>query len=285
MTTLELRVRHDAPLRAGDLPIDAGVLRPDLLLAMSPAQLAGLSLIRANQTIVLSDLVQIRRRTSRQDRLVIDAVTPMLHGIARGMRSGELIISGQAGPGLGASMAGGSIRMTGSVGDDCGIGMRGGRIHIDGSAGDRLGGVLPGHAFGLRGGEIHVSGDVGWRCGDRMRRGIIMIGGRAAGELGFRMLAGSILVGDDPGADCGYELRHGSIIASQAPARLPGGFADTGQHRLGILTLMAADRGRDRQPGNGPLAELLKRMRPGLARRWVGDLAIGGRGELLVPAI
>lgn len=286
MSTLELGWRLGENDRiAGGLPIDASALRPDRLCAMRSNEVSALRIGCGRDTVALGELFLVKSRSSRTERLVVDGATPRLWNLADGMAAGELRVVGSPGPYLGARMTGGTLQVTGPVGDYCGSGMRGVIIRIVGDVGEMLGGAPPGHAFGMRGGEIHVAGRVGKRAGDRMRRGIIRIDGDSDGELAYRMLAGTILIHGDPGPDCAYELRHGSIIAGQAPSKIPSTLADTGTHRFGFLVLMANRlRASSRSPhiDSPGLDDLLRRMQIGIAQRWLGDLAIGGRGELLV---
>jgi formylmethanofuran dehydrogenase subunit C len=87
--------------------------------------------------------------------------------------------------------------------------------------------------------------------------------------------AGTIVVGGALGPHPGVAMRRGSLVAL-AGAVPPASFADTGRHELAFLRVLAGLLARE---GAGELAGQLRPM-----RRWAGDLALGGRGEILAPA-
>jgi formylmethanofuran dehydrogenase subunit C len=152
--------------------------------------------------------------------------------------------------------------------------MRGGLLRIAGDAGDGLGGALPGAAGGMRDGTVLVAGRVGAEAGRRLRRGLIVVGGDAGACCGAEMIAGTIIVASRAGAFAGAAMRRGSIIALGGVARIGPTFADGGVHDLIFLRLLArhlAALGLDGVAG-----------RLGRLRRWTGDAAVGGAGELLV---
>jgi formylmethanofuran dehydrogenase subunit C len=88
------------------------------------------------------------------------------------------------------------------------------------------------------------------------------------------MRAGTVVVGGRLGAGVGTVMRRGSILALGDAVAVGACFADCGVHDLVVLRLLARELVRL------GLAELGARLGP--MRRFVGDVAIGGRGELLV---
>ncbi|HKW52897.1 MAG TPA: formylmethanofuran dehydrogenase subunit C, partial [Stellaceae bacterium] len=105
-------------------------------------------------------------------------------------------------------------------------------------------------------------------------RGLIVVGGDAGTCCGAEMIAGTIVVAGRTGAFAGAAMRRGSIVALGGVPRIGATFADGGVHDLIFLRLLArhlATLGLD-----GMAARL------GRLRRWTGDAAVGGAGELLV---
>jgi formylmethanofuran dehydrogenase subunit C len=88
-------------------------------------------------------------------------------------------------------------------------------------------------------------------------------------------LAGTIVLGGHAAAGAGAAMRRGSVIALGGFARIAPTFADCGVHDLLIMRLLAAALA-----GLG-LAALAARLGP--LRRLVGDLAVDGKGELMMP--
>src|SRR6185312_6613690 len=156
---------------------------------------------------------------------------------------------------LGSGMSEGAIALAGSAGYGAATDMRGGLLRIAGDAGDALGGALPGAAGGMRDGTVLVAGRAGAEAGRRLRRGLIVIGGRA-------------------GPFAGAAMRRGSMIALGGVPRIGPTFADGGVHDLIFLRLLA------RHLTTLGLDGLATRL--GGLRRWTGDAAVGGAGELLV---
>jgi formylmethanofuran dehydrogenase subunit C len=154
--------------------------------------------------------------------------------------------------------------------------MTGGSIHIQGKAGDFLAGALPGEQRGMSGGDIIVHGDAGDRVGDRMRRGTILVEGDVGSYCASRMVAGTIAVWGKAGENTGFAMSRGTLLLRQAPERMLPTFNDCGEHDLGFLRLMLRAWSTlpsrfARLPGEGTRV-----------RRYVGDLANGGKGEILV---
>ncbi|WP_137391779.1 formylmethanofuran dehydrogenase subunit C [Rhodoligotrophos defluvii] len=194
--------------------------------------------------------------------------------VGHGMTGGSLIIEGDVGQQAGRLMSGGHLIIEGNAGRLAGSGMRGGRIDIHGDAGDFAGGPLPGEMAGMRGGLLRIAGNAGERAGDRMRRGVIVVGDHAGAYAGSRMIAGTLIVGGKAGPLPGYLMRRGSIILGQAPEQLSPSFVGSGQADDVFLKVLLRD-----------LAQ--KGIEPDLwpaARQWgrfVGDMAVLGRGELI----
>ena len=126
---------------------------------------------------------------------------------------------------------------------------------------------------GMSGGTLYIQGRAGVMVGARMRRGTLVIGGDADGYLGASMIAGTILAGGQVGARPGYGMRRGTLILPQGDHTLLPTFLDGGTMDVGILGLLR----KALQPLDA--GHLVPWMR---VRRYIGDMASLGKGEILV---
>ncbi|HYB09128.1 MAG TPA: formylmethanofuran dehydrogenase subunit C [Alphaproteobacteria bacterium] len=258
-----------------ELPVRVGVetLIPERLANLSLAEIERLPLHVGNRRERLGDWFRVESSTG--DALVIAGAARRLDRIGAGMTQGKIIVDGDAGAYLGLGLAGGEIRVMGSVAFGAGTDMRDGKIHIASDAGDGVGGALPGATGGMRGGVVIVSGRAGARCGYRLRRGLVAVSGDTAEACGARMVAGTIVVGGSMGSSAGAAMRRGSIVGLGGFAHIGPTFGDCGAHELVVVRLLA------QWLGELGLAALAGRLGP--MRRFLGDHANGGRGELLTP--
>lgn len=195
--------------------------------------------------------------------------------IGQGLDGGVLRIDGAVGDRLGLSMRAGEIRVQGAAGQLAGCEMAGGLIEIAGDVGDFAAGVLPGSMDGMRGGTLIVRGNAGARCGDRMRRGTVVLHGDAGDFLASRLVAGTIAVAGRVGAHCGYGMRRGTLVFAGPSPAVPSSFVSTHQDIVVFWTLLR----RSLAYHGGRFAALPARA----PYRLVGDLAVDGKGEWLLP--
>ncbi len=264
----QLMVRERPPL-----PVEVGSLLPERLAGLTRAEVERLPLALGRRTVALADLFSLAGGPG--PRLVLAGPCDRLDGVGRGLASGEIIVESDAGHEIGASQSGGKIRIAGSVGDQAALGMRAGVLTVAGNAGAFLGAPPAGERLGMRGGLVTVGGGVGPRAGEHMRRGTILISGDAGGACGARMVAGTIAVAGAFGATPGLRMRRGTLIAARALAGVPDTFAETGRADPTILNLLAR-RLRAVAPWLEPLLTVLP------PRRLAGDLAVDGKGEILL---
>ncbi len=267
-----LRIRPRAPL--GER-LDLGPLNPDRFAELPWSKLETIELRRGRQKLPLRELFEIELAPSEQPQLEITPAGERLDRIGEGLTGGRIEVRGDAGAYLGRNMKGGTIHVHGRCGALAATGLSGGRIVIDGDCGDHLGAAEPGLRHGMRGGLVVVRGNAGDRAADRLRRGLIFIEGDAGAYCGARMTAGSVAVLGKLGPGAGFGMRRGTLFLAHTPAGLPATFNDAGQTQLVFLQLWGrALRG---------LPEVADGFRPAgdWARRWVGDLAVGGQGEVL----
>jgi formylmethanofuran dehydrogenase subunit C len=175
---------------------------------------------------------------------------------------------------LGAGLSEGEVIVEGSVGDETGIGMSGGVIDVRGDAGARTGGAEGDARRGMTGGELLVRGAAGPEPGTRMRRGLLVIAGDVASHAGPGMIAGTVIVLGNTGTAPGRWSKRGSIVAL-GPVTIPPTyrFACTYRPNHLRLTLLRLRRRFD--------LAIEDRFIWGLFRRYSGDLADLGKGEIL----
>ncbi len=175
---------------------------------------------------------------------------------------------------LGAALAEGEVIVDGPVGDETGLGMSGGVIDVHGDAGARSGGAAADARRGMTGGELLVRGSAGPEPGTRMRRGLLVVMADVAGQAGPGMIAGTVIVFGDTGPAPGRWSKRGSIVALGSVQIPPTyRYACTYQPDHLRLTLL-----RLRKRYDLPVDE---RYVSGFYRRYSGDLADLGRGEIL----
>lgn len=252
--------------------VNLSPLIPDRLEGLNKAAIENITL--GGRGLQVADLFAVSGDGAQQ--MIIRNSSGRFTGIGSGMTQGTITIEGDCGAYAGLGMRGGRIIVTGNAGPFAGSGMTAGGIEIRGDAGDFLGGALPGDKQGMRGGIIVVHGNAGDRAADRMRRGLILVGGNAGAYCGARMLAGTVLVSGRVGMMPGFALKRGTVLLARQPPELPATFQDSGEHALLFLTLLERELGRE--------SERYARFLPlgNRVRRYCGDLANGGTGEILV---
>src|SRR5262249_12267720 len=152
--------------------------------------------------------------------------------------------------------------------------MAGGLIRVGGNAGGQVGAAYRGSLKGMKGGAILVEGSAGIEVGMRMRRGTIAVKGPVRDFAGLQMKGGTILLLG------GAEIRTGAWWARGTIVPLP---------RARLLPTFAYDC-----TYTPPFLRLYARYLHGLGfavpcapaqggyRRYSGDAAVPGKGEILV---
>ena len=252
--------------------LDVSPLVPAALADLDAAQIAAIPLQYGNRKAAVGALFDIALASAGPD-ILFRGGSDRLDYVGRGMTFGQIRVEGSAGAYVGLQMRGGVIRIAGDVGLFCAAEMRGGQVFVDGNAGDWLGAALPGNRKGMAGGAVVVGGSAGARAGDHMRRGILLIEGEAGDYLGARMIAGTIAVKARVGCHPGYGMKRGTLLLYTGLDRVPPTFNDCGAHTLGFLPLLVNSFGRLGSSAFGAV---------GRVRRYAGDLAAGGKGEILV---
>ena len=265
--TLTLR----APLEQA---VEADGIAPDRFAALGAREIAALPIWAGRKRLPLGELFDVRGERASVVHIEGGDTLARLDALGAGMQGGELHVAGRAGRYVGSRMAGGRLRVDGDAGDGAGLEMAGGVLEIGGRAGDRLGAARLGAARGMTGGEIIVRGDAGAEAGASARRGTIVIGGNAGERAGYRMIAGSVIILGAAGAEAGSWTKRGSIVALGLVA-IPTTFRYDCTYRPPHLALALT---RLRVQYHLPIDAHHVR---GLYRRYSGDLAELGKGEIL----
>jgi formylmethanofuran dehydrogenase subunit C len=263
--------------RLGAVPserLDLSKLTPAHLAQMSGGDIGKLVVGTSKRGLTVGDMFKVSGKPG--DRVVIEGGSPRLDFIGADLAEGTVIIDGEAGMCAGRSMRGGKLEIRGDAGPWLATGLSGGMVAVKGSAGGMIGGLRAGDRFGMTGGTVVVEGDAGDRVGERMRRGTIIVRGRCGANAGARMLGGTIWAEQGFGVAPGVLLRRGTLIGPSVEAMLPT-FADAGKHDLVILRILS----RYLSATLGPLAP---RALSGNVRKFAGDLATIGKGEILIIA-
>lgn len=270
MSTTTLRVRTAPGLR-----VNADRLLPGALAALSVAEVGRLVLPAGNETCTVGDVFDITRSEGELAALVIEGEAQWLDRLGAKMTEGRIDVHGASGDHTGFQMAGGELRIHGNTGHFTGCQMSGGRLTVGGDSGDFAAAALPGDMEGMTGGTLTIHGKTGTRLGDRMRRGLVLVGGDAGEYAASRLVAGTIGVAGKLGAHYGYGMRRGTLLLARMPARIPPTFTEGGQGFDVFWSLLARSLAAEIAPFSGFDASTLP-------RRYAGDLAVDGRGELLI---
>jgi formylmethanofuran dehydrogenase subunit C len=110
------------------------------------------------------------------------------------------------------------------------------------------------------------------RAGERMRGGVVMIERDAGESAASDMVAGTLAIAGRVGAHAGRGMKRGTLLLRSAEG-LAAGFRDAGEHDLVMLRVLVRR--------SHELAAFLGKD-VARARRYAGDLNIGGQGEALV---
>lgn len=253
--------------------LDLSPLTPQNLAGKSVAEVASIELQTTRVRVTAGDVFRVREGDPAA--ILIEGGSARFDRVGFGLREGSIRVEGEVGAQAGRLMSGGLLTIGGAAGPFAGSGMSGGTLAIEGDAGERLGGPLSGETAGMSGGLIHVRGAAGERAGDRLRRGVILIEGRAGPYAGSRMIAGTLAIGGEAGDLPGYLMGRGTILIGRGATLFSPTFADCGEHDLVASRLLAAYIGE----ASPKLARLFRRP----LRRFAGDMAALGKGEILLP--
>src|SRR5262249_10521690 len=264
-TTLTLKERPHVPL-------EAELLSPDVIAPLRHDEVRALPVVLGKRQRRLDDFFDVEGDGSLD--LVIRGDAGRVKWVGRGMTRGRITVEGTGGMHLGSYRKGGSIEVSGDASDWVGGEMTGGLIHVRGSAGGQVGAAYRGSLSGMKGGTILVEGSAGIELGMRMRRGVIAVRGPGKDFAGLQMKGGTI------GLMGGAEIRTGAwmvrgTIVSLKPIRMMPTFAFACAYNPVFLRLYA--KGLQAVGFCIPVED-----EDGAYRRYTGDTAVPGKGEILV---
>lgn len=251
--------------------IDCSPLTPDSLVNKSTADIVAIELFSGKQRLRADAVFTITGDDA--SHIIINKSCNKLDYIGRDMKTGHITVHGDAGSYLGFQMGGGEIILHGNADAFAASGLAGGMIHVHGNVGDFLGGTIAGDKKGMKGGTVIVTGNAGDRVGDQMRRGVLLIEGNVGSYCASRMLAGTIGVLGTVGGYIGYGMRHGTLLLTKMPV-LHATMQDCGLHTLPFLSLMFKSFSR--------FPTKFAKIDKTRVRRYAGDIANDGKGEILV---
>ncbi len=265
MTTLTLK---EPPA----VPLEAEVLSPDTLAGLVHDEVRALPVFLGKRRLRLDDVFEVEGAGG--DELVIRGDLGKVKWVGRGMTRGRITVVGNVGMHLGAYMKGGTIEVQGNASDWVGGEMTGGLIHVRGNAGGQVGAAYRGSPSGMDGGTILVEGSAGIEVGMRMKRGVIAVRGRVRDFAGLQMKGGTIFLLGGAELRTGAWMVRGTIVAA-APVRLLPTFAYACTYNPSFLPLYSKHL---RALGFSVPYEADR----GAYRRYTGDAAVPGKGEVLV---
>ena len=259
--------------QAPALRVDLRGITPTALAGLSTSEVERLRVGCGNATLPLAEFFRVE--SDPGDALVFDGDLARFDRVGWQMAGGAMRVNGNVGHYAGGGMSAGELFVTGDAGLLAACEMAGGTLAIEGDADDFAASTLPGSMDGMRGGTLIVKGRAGDRFGDRMRRGTALVFGDAGDFLGSRMVAGTIAVGGRAGTHTGYGMRRGSVVfAGPPPAQIAAPFVPALAEADVFWQLLARDLARH----GGPFAGLAGQR----IERHLGDLAVGGKGELIL---
>lgn len=266
-----LALRAPPPLR-----VDSRSLLPELLCTLGREDVLRLPLAQGREAIAVGDCFAVASASDDgAPRLRLEGELARFDAVGAGMAAGVLEVHGSVGDGAGLGMGGGELRVHGSARDLVACAMTGGTLEVTGDIGDFAASARPGESYGMRGGTLVVHGSAGERLGDRMRRGTVVVHGDTGDFLASRLVAGTIALGGRCGAHAGWGMRRGSLVFA-GPAPQPAAtFVAVHADMQVTWQLLARELARF----GGRLEGLARRP----VARWVGDAAVRGQGEWLLP--
>lgn len=228
------------------------------------------------QMLRLEELFTIAHRND--DEFHINGDLSLFDGLGSRMTTGSLFLHGNVGHRTGEDISGGRITITGNVGNDTGSHMSDGAIVIRGNTGQRTGGARPGATRGMTGGDIIIFGNAGNQTGALLRRGIIAVSGSLGDEPLRAALAGTVLSLGDVGNNPARFNKRASLITF-GKITPPPTYRHACTYRPTFVRVLLKHL-----QTNYKFPVEIHHLEQQFERA-CGDLAEGGRGEILHPPI
>lgn len=277
MKALRLRLRQAVSAQSGSdaVRVDLRAATPQALCTLGAQAAARASVTQGNQHLALGDLFDVVEEAGDVSvaQLTLEGDLRRIDRIGWQMAAGVLRVEGHAGDYAGCGMRGGELTVSGDAGDFTASELAGGRIEIGGDSGDFAAASLPGSIDGMRGGALTIRGSAGERLADHMRRGTVVVFGNAGDYAASRIVAGTLAIAGDCGAYLAYGMRRGTVLCL---GRHPDAASTFGATHHDIRVYWSLLR-RHLALAGGRFAQLPSAV----PRRFVGDMAADGKGELL----
>jgi len=254
------------------VPLEADALSPDTIAPLTIDEIGALPVFLGKRQRRLDDFFSVEGDPGEEVEVRGDV--GRVKWMGRGMTRGMLRIYGNAGMHLGSAMQGGTIEIAGDVGDWLGAEMAGGVIRVHGNAGGQVGAAYRGAMSGMRDGIILIDGTAGLEVGMRMKRGTIVVGGPVRDFTGLQMKGGTIVLRQGAELRTGAWMNRGTIVSLKPLSLLPT-FTYAASYNPTFMRLYAR-----RLAAFGCALPFDERY--GVYRRYTGDAAVPGRGEILV---
>ena len=269
------------PKGFSNIPIEAEVVSPDVFAGKTLQEIRNLPIHYGNEELPMKEYIHAQGKVAEKPEeqlIVIDGDARHIKQIGSKMTAGRIVVQGYAGMHLGAQMSGGDITVTGNALDWAGAEMKGGIIKILGDAGNLLGGAYRGSSEGMTGGCIVVTGCAGSEVASFMRRGMIVVMGDTGDFTGVHMNGGEIFIFGKPGKRLGAQaMGNGGFIAclNGVDEMLPTYRFDTTYTPTFMRLYM---KQLYEKLGITSAPQFIDKP----LRRYRGDLAVGGKAEILV---
>lgn len=132
-----------------------------------------------------------------------------VHGLAAGLKQGQVEIAGDAGDYLGVLNAGATLHVQRNAGQYLADNMTAGTVIVDGDAGYGAGQYC-------YGGTVVVHGDAGDFTATMNKGAVILVAGNVGDEAGTYMLKGDLVIVGDAGANFANYLIRGTVYIGGA---------------------------------------------------------------------
>jgi formylmethanofuran dehydrogenase subunit C len=209
------------PKRVFSVPIQAACINVDVFAGKTLQDIKNLPITEGKETITLKDAFNIAEdKTVETPNITLTGDFSKVKRIGQSMKTGEIVINGDAGMHTGEKLSGGKIVINGNSGGWTGSEMKKGLIEIHGDSGDYTASPYRGTGTGMKGGLLVVDGNVGTDVGCYMQGGLIRINGSAGRYLGYHMLDGAIYVEKNCSIRVGACMTGGKIIINGTVERL-----------------------------------------------------------------
>ena len=151
----------------------------------------------------LKEVSQVLKNSLNGESVIVTNAEK-IHGLAAGLKHGELVLEGNAGDYFGALNDGAVIKVTKNVGKYAADNMTDGTIIIEGNAGY-------GAAQYCYGGVVVILGDAGDFTATMNKGATIIVKGNVGDEVGTYMLKGDLIVIGDAGENFANYLIRGNV--------------------------------------------------------------------------